>query len=43
MTHKPNGIVQLFQMTKNKFNITKLVKGVLNSNFRPFSFELKKN
>jgi len=25
MTHKPNGIAQLFQMTKNKFNNIKLV------------------
>jgi len=25
MTHKPNGIAQLFQMTKNKFNDIKLV------------------
>jgi len=24
MTHKPNGIAQLFQMTKNKFNNKKL-------------------
>jgi len=25
MAHKPNGIAQLFQMTKNKFDIIKLV------------------
>jgi len=35
MTHKPNGIPQLFQMTKNKFNDIKLVNNWIKYKLDP--------
>jgi len=35
MTYKPNGIAQLFQMTKNKFNTIKLVNNWMKDKLDP--------
>jgi len=35
MTHKPNDITQLFQMTKKKFSNTKLVKNRIKYKLDP--------
>jgi len=35
MTHKPNGIAQLFEMTKNKFNNIKLVRNWIKFKLHP--------
>jgi len=35
MTHKPNGIAQLFQMTKNEFNNIKLVNNWIKYKLDP--------
>jgi len=35
MTHKPNGIVQLFQMTKNKCNNIKVINNWIKYKLDP--------